>query len=114
MVTWVEAADLVPAAWQGLIAAAADATPFHTLGWAAAMATLPGTIVRAALLCEGEQYRAGVLVAERRAGPVVKRSAGVYGTRTGLRSLGLASRVIIEQVETEYEIVSKVLGAVAA
>ncbi len=78
-VRWCALADVDATAWDALLAASDAATPFHTLGWAHAVATLPSTVVRVAL-CEGDAgYRGAALVAERRAGPVVKRSAGVYG-----------------------------------
>lgn len=78
-VDWLALDALDAAAWEALLAADAGATPFHTLGWARATATLPGVTVRAAVVRDGARYAGGALVAERRAGPVLKRSAGVYG-----------------------------------
>ncbi len=77
--TWLDLAQLDAAAWQRLLEEAGEGTPFHTRGWAAAVATLPGVKVRAVVVAEGRAYRAGMLVAERRAGPACKRAVGVYG-----------------------------------
>ena len=78
-VSWLDAAQLDAVAWERLIEAAEDATPFHTLGWVDAVASVPGVRVRAVVATDGAAYRAGMLVAERRTGPAVKRAVGVYG-----------------------------------